>query len=279
MRNHRIIQLFVVLVVAGCGGGGGGGGDAGGGGSGSSRTGPEEFGLTDEELNGRIDVAEAAIARCMADAGFEYVPVDAVTVREAMNADGSLPGVSDEDFVAQYGFGITTIEVDPVEEQGRGEQNTRIREALGEAERAAYDRALLGDEGKVSLARALEDEDLSETGGCTRVAVEPLFDPEELLGTYVNPVDVRFEQDPRLATAIDAWSACVGEAGYDYAHPDDITDELLERLDAVGSDAAALAELQGEERAVAVVATACEEEHIAPVEEIIETEIYGAPQG
>ena len=138
---------------------------------------------------------------------------------------------------------------------------------------------MLGDGAQISLARAFEDEDLSELGGCALGAVEPLFDPEELQGSYINPGDVRMEQDPRLAAAIDDWSACLAEDGYDYAHPDDITDELHERLDAVGSDAAALADLQGEERAVAVVATACEEEHVVPVEEIIEAEIYGAPQG
>ena len=76
--------------------------------------------------------------------------------------------------------------------------------------------------------------------------------------------------------------------GFDYEHPDDVTDELAQRLDAIlqgaepaslaGPEAAALADLQDEERSVAVVATACEEEHIVPVQDAVESELYGAPQ-
>lgn len=247
-----------------------------------------EFGLSDADLNARIETIEHDIASCMTDAGFEYVPVDAVTIREAMDADGTKPGVSDEEYVAQFGFGITTVFEDPVASLGRGEQNSVIVAALAPAERVAYDRTLLGEEGTVALARALEDEDLSNTGGCTRTALEDAFAEDELAGSYVNPADVLIEQDARMVAAIEDWSQCVHDAGYDYAHPDEVTDELAERLEALlggadpasvsGAEAAALTELQGEERAVAVVATACEETHIVPVQDTIEAEIYGAPQ-
>jgi hypothetical protein len=252
------------------------------------RYGSEEFGLTDAELNSRIEAAEAKIATCMRDAGFDYLPVDAVTIRRAMSADKSKPGITDEEYVAQYGFGITTVFEDPVTSLGRGEQNATIYAGLPAGDQVAYDRALVGEPGSVGLARALEDEDLSGTGGCTRAAVESLFAKDELTGSYVNPADVLLEQDPRMIAAIEAWSTCLKRKGFDYAHPDDLTDELTQRLDALlgGADpasltkaaAAALAELQGEERAVAVVATACEEEEIEPVQEDIESEIYGAPQ-
>ena len=128
--TNWLIPSVVLFTLAACGGGDGGG-TTGNSAADAPQIGPHEFGLDDATLNSRIVTAEASIAACMADAGFEYVPVDAVTVREAMNADGKLPGVSDEDFVAQYGFGITTISADPVLEQGRGEQNTRIRDAAG----------------------------------------------------------------------------------------------------------------------------------------------------
>lgn len=275
--SRKLFAIAAAAAVAGCGGsessGGSSGGDA-------PPFGSEEFGLTNEVLNARIEDAEALIATCMTSSGFEYVPVDAVTIRDAMSADGSLPNVSDEDFIAQYGFGITTIFDDPVLQQGRGEQNTAIRDRLSPADQVAYDRALVG-EGGVSLARALEDEDFSETGGCTVEAAEQLFATEELSGTYVNPGDVLIEQDPRMVAAIADWSTCVSDAGYDYQHPDDITDDLAERLGAIltGADADALVELQGEERAVATVSETCEDEHIVPAEEVIETEIYGGVQG
>jgi hypothetical protein len=47
----------------------------------------------------------------------------------------------------------------------------------------------------------------------------------------------------------------------------------------LSSDAqAALTELQGEERAVAAVATACEEELLEPLQDQIERELFGGPQ-
>lgn len=285
-----VLTVLAAVVLASCGRSGSSGpageGDAG---AGATRQyGPAEFGLTDADLNARIEEAETLVAGCVTEAGFEYVPVDAATVRQAMDADGSRPGVSDEEFVAQFGFGITTVSGDPVAELGRGEQNTAIRASLAPSQQVAYDRALLGGTGGTSLARALEDEDFSATAGCTSVAVEDLFAPEELGGTYVNPGDAQLEQDGRMVDAIAAWSACLRDAGFDYEHPDDVTDELAERYAAVvgevapealtGEAAAALAELQDDERAVAVVASTCEEEHIVPVEEQLETEIYGAPQ-
>jgi hypothetical protein len=283
MAKHLItIGMASLLLVTACGGGSNGSG------SGAPQYGSEEFGLTNAELNSRIEAAEAKIATCMRDAGFEYLPVDAVTIRRAMDADKSKPGITDEEYVAQYGFGITTVFEDPVISLGRGEQNATIYAGLAPGDQVAYDRALVGEPGSVGLARALEDEDLSGTGGCTRAAVESLFAKDELNGSYVNPGDVLLEQDPRMIAAIEAWSTCLKRKGFDYAHPDDVTDELTERLDAVlggadpasltGAAAAALAELQDEERAVAVVATACEEEEISPVQEEIESEIYGAPQ-
>jgi hypothetical protein len=282
-RTLPAIVIGAALLLGACGGS-----DDSDAGSDAPEFGPAEFGLTDAELNSRIDEAEASIADCMVAAGFDYVPVDAVTVREAMDADATLPGVSEEDYVAQYGFGITTVFEDPVLVKGRGEQNASTYAALTPADQTAYDRALFGGPGFVSLARALEDEDLSETGGCTLEAVKDLFDEDELNGSYVNPADEQIEEDSRMVAALEDWAECVQAEGFDYEHPDDITDELHERLDAIldgadpaslsGAAADALAELQGEERAVAVVAVECEEEHIIPVEEVVEAEIYGTPQ-
>ena len=277
------IGTAALVLVASCGGDGSNGKA-----TDAPMYGSEEFGLTSAELNTRIEAAEAKIAACMRDAGFDYVQVDSETVRDAMEADATKPGLSDEEYVEQFGFGITTVFEDPVLVLGRGEQNNATYAALSPAEQVAYDRALMGEQGNVGLARALENEDFSKTGGCTLAAVESLFDEKELTGSYVNPGDLLLEQDPRIVAANKDWSTCMGAEGYDYAHEDDITDELSQRLEALlggadpatltGSAKAALEELQGEERAVAVVATACEEEHIDPVVEKVESEIYGAPQ-
>lgn len=252
--------------------------------------GSEEFGLTMEELALRVEQVEAAIGTCMSVAGFEYVPVDFDTIRDAQSADGTLPGVSDDDFLAQYGFGLTTLADRPnmmvTIAQG---QNGAIFEALGEADQIAYTRTLLGENDDAAFVVGLEEEDFSDTGGCTRSAVAEFFTDDELTGNYVNPGDALIDNDPRMVAAFGEWSDCLADDGFDYDHPDDLDDDLVDQLDAIlgdqeageltGESLQALNELQGFERAIAEIAEDCEDDHIAPVEEEIETELYGAPQG
>jgi hypothetical protein len=292
--------ILVLVGLAGCGAASSGGTVSNPseavGADGRPRFGSEEFGLSTEELADRIEKIEADIGQCMTAAGFNYVPVDFDTVYEAMASSGSAPGVSDEDYLAQYGFGITTLvgEPDPVVVNGRGEQNIALYEALAPGDRVAYERALWGEKPDVTLARALENEDFSDTGGCTRAAAEQFFTPAELVGSYRNPADALIQADPRMVDAIAAWSSCLAEAGHQYDNPDALDADLADRLAAIlgpgasghqvvvaqldGAAQAALTDLQGFERAVAQVAAACEEDAIVPVEEQIQTEIYGAPQ-
>ena len=71
--------------------------------------GTEEFGLSQRQLVQAIEQVEALIAKCMRDQGFQYIAVDQDTVRAGMAADKRLPGVSEEEFVGRYGFGVSTI--------------------------------------------------------------------------------------------------------------------------------------------------------------------------
>ena len=296
-RGWRAVPVAALGLAVGwgavaCGGGSGSanpnGADSSPSASGTARFGPEEFGLTLDELATRIEQVEGLIGQCMADAGFEYVPVDFERVKAGMDADKSAPGLSDEEFVAQYGYGITTQFDKPGREIGLGEQNVASYEALSPAEQAAYDHTLFGENRDATFALSVEAEDFSGTGGCTRQAVEQSFTPAELDANYLNPGDAVLEQDPRVVAAMADWSDCVASDGFTYAHPDDVETDLQQRLDALtaGADPAtltgpaadALAELQGEELALAAVATACEEDVVDPVVEEVETELYGAPQ-
>jgi hypothetical protein len=258
--------------------------------------GTEEFGLTREQLVTHIETVEGLIAECMSEAGFEYIAADYDTVREGMLADKSLPGLSEEEFIDQYGYGISTLytglgpqasDANTPAKLGLGEQNVQIFNDLSTADQAAYNRALLGENTDATFAVALEAEDFSRTGGCTRSAIEQVFAPEQLTITYANPLDALVEQDPRMIAAFGEYSDCIREAGFDYSHPEQIEADFRSRVDAITSgdpleslsaDArAALTELQGEERAVASVAFACEEEILTPVEEQILQELYARP--
>lgn len=246
---------------------------------------PEEFGLSLTDLTTRIEDTEKAISTCMRDAGFEYVALDFVTVKQAMDSDQSAPGMSSDDFVAQFGLGITTQFDKPLIVFGAGPQNDTYVDGLPESDQVAFKRALWGETPEWNHARALEEEDFSDTGGCTRVAADQLYTPGELSGTYVNPADIRVEQDPRMIDAIAEWSDCMATEGYDYEHPDGVSDDLRQRLDAIaqgqdpatltGPSLAALEEIQSEELAIAALLTSCEEEHVEPVQEAVEAELYG----
>jgi hypothetical protein len=285
-----IVPLIIggVLVLAACGGGSDEK-DAGqtpqptSGGDGTQQIGREEFGMTEEQLVTAIEAGESRIAECMADAGFEYIPIDSETFRDAMDAQGTVPGISDEEFVAQYGYGITTLP--PTHDFRLGDENKRIFDDLSSEDQVAYERELLGENTGSTFVTMLEGEDFLPAGGCTETAIGEVFTEEQLSPSFFNPFDALVEQDPRVIAANEDWSGCMGEAGYDYERPDDAEDELIERLDAIteGADPAtvtgsakdALTELQGEERAIAALDLDCQERFLVDVEQQVERDISG----
>ena len=71
--------------------------------------GTEEFGLNQKELVKAIERVEELISKCMREQGFQYVAADHNTVRAGMAADKKLPGLSEEEFIGKYGFGLATL--------------------------------------------------------------------------------------------------------------------------------------------------------------------------
>ncbi len=279
--SRSVIAVSAALILVSACGGSSSAKDSSAGGS--AKIGNEEFGLSLQELTTRVEATEKAIGECMTAAGFEYLPADFASIKQAMDSDKTAPGLSDEAYVAQYGYGITTQFDKPLVTFGAGPKNTSILEALAPADQDAYRRELWGEALDWTHVRALEEEDFSETDGCTKEAADKNYSPTELSGSYVNPGDQLVEQDARLIKAIKAWSECVKEGGFTYDHPDQITDDLTDKLEAITQgqdpstvDSPALTELQGEELAVAKVASECEAEHIEEVQATVEAEVYGA---
>jgi len=259
--------------------------------------GKEEFGMTKDKLVTNIEAVEALIGQCMTKAGFEYIAVDYSTVRRGMVADKSLPGMVESQFIQQYGYGISTLysglapqisDLSTPAKLGLGDQNVRIYQSLSPADQVAYSHTLFGEHPDATFAVALETEDFSRTGGCTRSAIEQVFSPEQFSATYLNPFDALVEQDPRMVAASEKYADCLRSAGYDYNFERDIEPDLRKRLDAItdglpveslSSDArAALVELQGYERALAAVAVSCEARFLDPVANLVELELYAGPQ-
>ncbi len=260
--------------------------------------GTEEFGLSKEGLVKSIEAVESLIAECMNDAGFEYVAVDYNTVRRGMQADKSLPGLSERQYINQYGFGISTLytglspqlaDATTPAKIGLGEQNVEIFKNLSPADQVAYNRTLFGDNPDATFAVAIETEDFSRTGGCTRAAIEQVFTPEQLSTTYLNPKDALIEQDPRMIAALAEFAECLRAEGFDYTYEREVEPDLKRRLYAITGGApieslsadarAALTELQGFERALAVVVYDCESRILDPVEDQVERELFAGRQG
>jgi hypothetical protein len=258
--------------------------------------GTEEFGLSPRELVQAVENTEALIARCMRDQGFAYIAADYNTVRAGMSADKHLPGLSEEEFVRRYGFGVSTFYTGLPPQLssgysparvGLGERNIEIFRALSPADQVAYNRALLGEDVNATLAVALETEDLSRTGGCTRSAVAQVFKADQLKPSHYNPQDALINKDPRMKGALAIWAREMRKAGFDmYSHPDEIERDLRNRLNTLteggklllskmsADQKNALRKLQDFERTVAAKSFKMQEEVLGPVEERIQKELF-----
>jgi hypothetical protein len=261
--------------------------------------GTEEFGLTPKQLVESIEKVEALISKCMREQGFEYVAVDATTVRKGMAADKTLPGVDESEFIAKYGYGMSTMYTGEPPQLATGysparvalgARNVQIYKNLSPADQVAYNRALFGESMGVTFATGLETQNFSQTGGCTRRAIEQVFEPEQLKSTYYNPKDTLINQDPRMKAALRQYAVEMRKAGFEYSHPDDVEADVQERLAALTKGGtipvdkmspeqrAALKELQDYERRVAVKSLQLQEKLLDPLEDKIHEELFAHKQ-
>jgi hypothetical protein len=243
----------------------------------------DKLGFDQAGILARQSRAEAAIRECMRNQGFEYVPVDPLAQRAAVLGSSRL---SDQEFLEQFGYGISTL-------WGRGraeaDPNERLRLALSPAERRVYDRVLWGDNPGATFTAAVDSGHFEALGGCTRKATEAVFGGAQVLTEIQGKLDAleeRILQDQRMVRAIERWSRCMAEAGYQYEEPEAIDSDLFERMEKIvgplpgqfatgpeGGDKpqpysrAKLASLQQEEVAIARADHRCELKHITPVEE------------
>jgi hypothetical protein len=247
----------------------------------------KEFGLTEQQYNQHIEKTQQAISKCMADAGFEYVPVDVTTIAAAQARVRMDPGLTRRTYKQKYGLGVTTRYDDPVRDIGLG-PNLKIWHSLPPAEEEAYSRTLFGEDPKADFAFTFDEEDFSTTGGCTRKAVKQAFTKKQISGTYVNPKDVLVDSDPRFVKARHQWSVCMHNRGYEYKEDqDEIIEEYEDRLDNLlqgddpraltGARLDALHKLQKSEIQVSLADLACQLKWTDDIEREVEIEVYGFP--
>jgi hypothetical protein len=280
-----IVVLAAALGLAACGGD-----DSASSGQPASKKQPsgpveDQLGFDTAGIMARQSRVEADIRECMKAQGFEYVPIDPFAQRAAVTGASRL---SDEDFLNQFGYGISTL-------WGRGgaqaDPNQRLRASLSAADRRAYDRALWGENAGATFQAAVDSGDFTKLGGCTRKATEAVFGGAQVLTQLqgkLDQLDERILEDQRMVRALEHWTACMAEAGYRYEDPDEIDSDLTKRMEKIVGplpgpfatgpasghkpqpyDRSALAALQREEVALARADHACERKEITPVESVV----------
>jgi hypothetical protein len=240
----------------------------------------DQLGFSESGVVERQTRVEGVIQACMSAQGFEYIPVDPLAQRAALTGKARM---TDDEFLQQFGYGISTM-------FGRGgnesDPNERIRKSLGAADRAAYDRTLWGDNPGLTFAEAIDNDAATDLGGCTKKATEKVFGGATVLATVQGKFDEleeRITQDQRMVRAVERWSKCMADRGYQYEEPEEIDTDLTKRFKTIlgagaqpgatapptrgaSYDRAALADLKSEEVKVANADLACEKRHITPVE-------------
>ena len=240
----------------------------------------DQLGFSEEGVVERQTRVEGVIQQCMQAQGFEYVPVDPLAQRAALTGKARM---TDEEFLEQFGYGISTL-------FGRGgkesDPNERIRKSLSPADRAAYDRTLWGDNPGLTFSEAIDSDAATELGGCTKRATAQVFGGAAVLAKVqgrFDELEERITQDQRMVRAVEKWSQCMADEGYRYTEPEEIDTDLIKRFQAiVGADVqpgatapptrgatydrAALTALQREEVKIGNADLACEKRHIEPVE-------------
>lgn len=180
---------------------------------------------------------EEAIAACMKAEGFDYIPYSPDSYFQVVPASGGGgvaqigggqgqlgEGLSDEEFAAQYGYGISTNDEPPP--PAEVDPNDAIVDALSVSGRVAYYHALYGPDVSLQSDGHLAHKELPfDDSSCWRKASDEVFGtvPEvdsSVLAAFqplldeIGRLSDRVLADPRLVAALQEWSDCMAGAGF-----------------------------------------------------------------
>ncbi len=189
-----------------------------------------DLGRTQGEVAAELAEHEEAIAACMAQEGFDYVPV--VMVPGSFEAsDDPLRGT--REYAEAYGYGLwhqPEIEPGQYTYMMDTSANVAYRESLSPEAQEAYDVALMGQ------PTDLGDGTVSYDGvGCMETsALRDSAEAEYLRGVQQEVSDYMQSlwdgDDPRLAEVDAAWASCMRDAGYDDDSPQAAENRLLDEM-------------------------------------------------
>lgn len=199
---------------------------------------------------------EEALAACMHEQGFEYVP-------EARTAAQDLPAEDARDFAQRWGYGISTAPT------ASAEPTSVPTPQMSAAEEEAYNAAMFGDWGTSDGEGAADGE--VGSGGCWEIAnaarrTEPDTPAEAVaLADDLELLEKRIAVDPRVLERNRDWSDCMAEAGFEIDTPADAAQAAItagQEVVAAADDPTApdvLSQVQDTERLIAVTDLDCQE--------------------
>lgn len=170
----------------------------------------DEYEATEREV-------QESIAACMADEGFEYVPVDV----NAAYAEEDLEAQDTEEWVAQHGYGIATAD-EPAGEEPTEDPNADYVEALSPGEQQAYYDTLYGpmpseDELADDGSYAYDWQDAGCQGAADHEVRGDVLAPgseHDALLEAMGELYERVAESPDMVDLDAEWSACMADAGH-----------------------------------------------------------------
>jgi hypothetical protein len=194
--------------------------------------------MSEEDLQKNREV-EDRVVECMRAEGFEYIAHDPSADPTGMAEINALPP---DEFAAQYGYGITTIDREAAIDRAReANPNNAIVDGLSDAARRQYFEA---ENGAATAAEKYgepppSDAEAEARPGCRPQAEEAVFGSQgkpplpadlETVRREIDALDDQVRSDPRVDAAASAWADCMVNAGHpELVHPDDVQVEIARR--------------------------------------------------
>ncbi len=217
---------------------------------------------------------QEAIATCMREQGFEYLPIDTAAQQAFWEeqTNGDLEWGTDE-WTEKYGFGITTQRFsqsqvgpdlvgsnwDTTDQEGPPDPNQEYLDSLSDVERGAYSEALYGggedyvvpiweEEGREPTDEEMQayDEEYQANynpTGCEPVAYEEIYNSggeadyetfDAEFGDALQEMEQRMESNPDVIAYRDIIRACVEETGAEFITEQEAYEYFEEQMNAAG---------------------------------------------
>lgn len=200
---------------------------------------------TEQELVVALTVGnpvEADVARCMADAGFQYAEGPSAEEEAGTDLRWSMSG---EEYAATYGFGVAASEL-----------------GLFPARPPDPNMSYVG-----SLSQGQVDAYYQTYRACSRPDPDDRFRNSNALNVALEQFRGAVDADERSVAALTAWRECVAAAGYRFDTPQAMRESFYARLP--GASRADLERLLADERAAATANAPCEAAYTAERRDVI----------